>query len=112
MTSSPRPITTAAVITIGDEILSGQTVDTNFTHLAGALHAAGVIVESHVTITDDEERIVEAIARESSRVDLIVTTGGLGITSDDCTPPGSGAADGARPRERSGAAGRNRSVLS
>ncbi len=87
MTTSPRPITTAAVITIGDEILSGQTVDTNFTYLAKALHSAGVIVNSHLTITDEEERIVEAIARESSRVDLIVTTGGLGITSDDCTRP-------------------------
>jgi nicotinamide-nucleotide amidase len=73
------------IITIGNEILSGRTVDTNFAFLARALEAASVQVEWHSTVGDVARSIGEALARALQRADAVVMTGGLGPTPDDLT---------------------------
>ncbi len=73
------------IITIGNEILSGRTVDTNFAWLARELEAASVQVAWHSTVGDTAERIGEALAHAVSRADAVVMTGGLGPTPDDVT---------------------------
>ena len=73
------------IITIGSEILSGRTVDTNFAFLARALEAASVQVGWHSTVGDAAERIGDALARAIGRADAVVLTGGLGPTPDDLT---------------------------
>lgn len=75
----------AEVITIGDEILIGQTIDTNSAWLAESLHLIGVDLNRIVTISDRAEEIVSAIDESFARVDLILMTGGLGPTQDDVT---------------------------
>jgi nicotinamide-nucleotide amidase len=72
-------------ITIGDEVLSGRTLDTNFAMLARALEEVSVQVAWHATVGDDAERIAEALARALTRADAVVITGGLGPTPDDVT---------------------------
>ncbi len=73
------------IITIGGEILSGRTVDTNFAFLARALEAESVVVGWHTTVGDVAERITEALSRALERADAVVLTGGLGPTPDDLT---------------------------
>ncbi|HEY2954527.1 MAG TPA: competence/damage-inducible protein A [Candidatus Eisenbacteria bacterium] len=73
------------IITVGSEILSGRTVDTNFAFLARALEAESVQVAWHCTVGDAAERIGEALARALGRADAVVLTGGLGPTPDDLT---------------------------
>ncbi len=73
------------IVTIGNEILSGRTLDTNFTFLARALEAASVQVAWHTTAGDSAERIAEALRRALDRADAVVMTGGLGPTPDDIT---------------------------
>lgn len=75
----------AEVITIGDEILIGQTIDTNSAWMGENLHLIGVELNRIVTISDRAEEIVQAIDESFSRVDLILMTGGLGPTQDDVT---------------------------
>ncbi len=75
----------AEIITIGDEILYGQTIDTNSAWLGTQLHAMGIEVREILSISDRRESILEALKRAASRADLILTTGGLGPTSDDIT---------------------------
>ncbi len=75
----------AEVITIGDEILIGQTIDTNSAWMAENLHLIGVELNRIVTISDRAEDIVSSIDESFSRVDLILMTGGLGPTQDDVT---------------------------
>lgn len=72
-------------ITIGNEILSGRTLDTNSTFLARALEAVNVRVGWHTVAGDAGERIAEALGRALDRADAVVMTGGLGPTPDDIT---------------------------
>ncbi len=73
------------IVTIGNEVLSGRTVDTNFAYLARALEATSVQVAWHATVGDAPERIAEGISRALERADAVVVTGGLGPTPDDVT---------------------------
>jgi nicotinamide-nucleotide amidase len=73
------------IVTIGDEVLSGRTLDTNFAFLARALEEVSVRVLWHSTVGDSAERIAEGLKRALQRADAVVMTGGLGPTPDDMT---------------------------
>jgi nicotinamide-nucleotide amidase len=73
------------IITIGNEVLSGRTVDTNFAWLSRALERASVQVGWHSTVGDSGDRIGEALKRALERAEAVVLTGGLGPTPDDLT---------------------------
>jgi nicotinamide-nucleotide amidase len=75
----------AQIISIGDELISGQTVDTNAAWLAEELAALGIRCPKHVTIADDLSAIAEAILTASHESGLVIVTGGLGPTPDDVT---------------------------
>lgn len=75
----------ASLITIGDELLIGQTLDTNSAWMARQLNDIGVWVRRRVAIGDDREAILQALAEESREADVILITGGLGPTNDDIT---------------------------
>jgi nicotinamide-nucleotide amidase len=75
----------AAILTIGDEILIGQIVDTNSSFIAKSLDKIGIEVCEMQSIADDKQAILEAFARFQNRVDLLLITGGLGPTKDDIT---------------------------
>lgn len=76
---------TAEIITIGTELLLGETVDTNTRYIARALRDEGVDLFRTSTIGDNVERIADIIREGISRADIIITTGGLGPTVDDPT---------------------------
>jgi nicotinamide-nucleotide amidase len=78
-------IRSAEILTIGTEILLGDLVDTNSAYLGGRLAALGVSIYRHTTVGDNAERITAALQEAASRADLVITTGGLGPTSDDLT---------------------------
>ena len=75
------------VVTIGDELLLGFTIDTNAAHLARALAAEGVEIERRTTCGDTAESIASAVGDALARAGAVITTGGLGPTSDDLTKP-------------------------
>lgn len=75
----------AIVITIGDELLIGQVVDTNSAWLGNRLSELGVHVSERMAVGDDSDAIKEAIHRAIQKADLILLTGGLGPTKDDIT---------------------------
>lgn len=75
----------AEIITIGDEILIGQVVDTNSAWMGQKLSAAGVKVKQITSVSDDRTHILEALSSASLRADIILITGGLGPTKDDIT---------------------------
>ncbi len=75
----------AEIITIGDEILIGQIVDTNSAWMAKQLNAIGVSVKQITSVSDDEAHILASLAQAEERADLILITGGLGPTKDDIT---------------------------
>ncbi|NIJ46507.1 nicotinamide-nucleotide amidase [Wenyingzhuangia heitensis] len=75
----------ASIITIGDEILIGQVLDTNTQWIANKLHALGVELVETVSISDTKEAIVNGMDHAVSIADLIIVTGGLGPTKDDIT---------------------------
>ncbi|SDS96085.1 nicotinamide-nucleotide amidase [Mucilaginibacter mallensis] len=75
----------AEIITIGDEILIGQIVDTNSAWMAQQLNDAGIRVKQISSISDDRQHILTALAEASNRADIILITGGLGPTKDDIT---------------------------
>jgi len=81
----PEPTRTAAIFSLGDELVLGQTLDTNSAWLSDRLTALGVRIIEHTTVADDFDAIADAFARLVGTVDLIVTTGGLGPTTDDLT---------------------------
>ncbi|MCG3164263.1 MAG: Nicotinamide-nucleotide amidohydrolase PncC [Bacteroidia bacterium] len=73
------------IITIGDEILIGQIVDTNSAWMGEQLNLAGIKVHQITSVSDNAEHIVKALDEAKNRVDLILITGGLGPTKDDLT---------------------------
>ncbi|HEY6089759.1 MAG TPA: competence/damage-inducible protein A, partial [Gemmatimonadaceae bacterium] len=75
------------LITIGDELLLGFTIDTNAAHIARTLAASGVEIVRRATIGDDAAMIAEAVREALDRTGAVITTGGLGPTSDDLTKP-------------------------
>lgn len=75
----------AEIITIGDEILIGQTVDTNSAYMGKELNAIGVSISRITSISDTKEEIIQSITEAQARVDLVILTGGLGPTKDDIT---------------------------
>src|SRR5687767_1415120 len=75
----------AAIITIGDELLIGQVVDTNSAWIAQELNKTGVWVKRRVSVGDDKEEIVRALNEESHGSNILIITGGLGPTNDDIT---------------------------
>lgn len=77
----------AELITIGDEILYGQTLDTNAHWMSGELDKIGVNVIRRTTCGDVEEEILDAFKEAEHRADIILITGGLGPTNDDLTKP-------------------------
>lgn len=80
-------MTQASIITIGDELLIGQVVDTNSTWMAQQLNKAGILVIRRVAVGDVWEDIWKALDEESKYADIILITGGLGPTADDITKP-------------------------
>lgn len=75
----------AAIVTIGDEILIGQIIDTNSGYIAKALDRIGVQTHEMLSISDDKNHILNAFASLQNKVDLVFITGGLGPTKDDIT---------------------------
>ena len=75
------------LITIGDELLLGFTIDTNAAHISRVLAEAGVEVVRRTTIGDEADRIASAVREALERTGAVITTGGLGPTSDDLTKP-------------------------
>ena len=77
----------AIIISIGDEILYGQTLDTNSHWISGELDNLGIRVLKKVTISDTREAILHHIKEAQENADIVLITGGLGPTSDDLTKP-------------------------
>ena len=75
----------ASIITIGDELLIGQVVDTNSAWMAQRLNEAGISLYQITSVHDDREHILKALDEAFSRADVVLTTGGLGPTKDDIT---------------------------
>ena len=84
------------VVTIGDELLLGYTIDTNAAHLARVLAAEGVEIARRTTVGDTADAIAGAVREALDRADGVITTGGLGPTSDDLTKPSIAALFGRR----------------
>ena len=75
----------ATIVTIGDEILIGQIVDTNSGFIAKSLDRIGVQINEMISISDDKQHILDTFKSLQNKVDLVVITGGLGPTKDDIT---------------------------
>lgn len=75
------------LVTIGDELLLGFTIDTNSAHISRTLAAYGVEIVRRTTVGDDADRIAGAVSEALDRTGAVITTGGLGPTSDDLTKP-------------------------
>ena len=78
-------MTKASIVSIGNELLSGQTIDTNASWLSGRLLSIGIPVVSFYTVGDDTDAIIRSFNLASSDADLVLATGGLGPTDDDLT---------------------------
>lgn len=78
-------MTQASICTIGDEILIGQIVDTNSSHISRALNSLGIKVTRMLSIGDEHDCIVDSLGGELSTNDIVIVTGGLGPTKDDIT---------------------------
>ena len=86
---------TAAMLVIGDEILSGRTRDANMHHLAGRLTETGIDLKEARVVSDDASSIVKAVRELSKQYDHVFTSGGIGPTHDDITADCIAAAFGA-----------------
>jgi nicotinamide-nucleotide amidase len=78
----------AEIITIGDEIIQGEILDSNSAYIGDRLSGLGIEVAFKTSVGDDLKRIIEAIKLSLERVDLVIATGGLGPTNDDLTKKG------------------------
>src|SRR5256885_4195902 len=76
---------TAIILSIGDELVLGQTIDTNSAWLSQQLAAVGCDISAHITVPDDQKRIEHAIRDSASRCDFLIISGGIGPTEDDLT---------------------------
>jgi len=94
----PRPILAAEIISVGSELIVGETRDTNSAELARALTEAGVRVLRLTAVPDDLAVVRDAFAAGLARADLVVSTGGLGPTPDDLTREAVAALCGETPR--------------
>jgi molybdenum cofactor synthesis domain-containing protein len=90
----PANIVTAAMLAIGDELLSGRTKDKNIGHLAEMLTLNGVDLKEVRIVADEEDEIVTALNALRSRYDYVFTSGGIGPTHDDITADAIGKAFG------------------
>ncbi len=77
----------ASIVTIGDELLIGQTIDTNSAYIATELNKIGIWVKRRIAVGDVKEDILHTLAQESRDCQIIIITGGLGPTADDITKP-------------------------
>ena len=77
----------ATILTIGDELLIGQVIDTNSAFIAQALNAIGVAVKSRIAVGDNAKDIEAALDEAAGKSQIIIITGGLGPTADDITKP-------------------------
>ena len=77
----------AAIITIGDELLIGQTIDTNSAWMGAELSKSGFDVMRIISVHDRREDIIYALTEATGKTDVVLITGGLGPTSDDITKP-------------------------
>ena len=75
----------ATIVTIGDEILIGQIVDTNSSYIAKALDKIGIATHEMLSISDDKEHILNTFQKLQNEVEVVIITGGLGPTKDDIT---------------------------
>ena len=75
----------ATIVTIGDEILIGQIVDTNSGYIAKSLDKIGVEIYEMISISDNKQHILDTFLKLQNKVDLVIITGGLGPTKDDIT---------------------------
>lgn len=75
----------AAIVTIGDEILIGQIVDTNSAYIAKSLDKIGIATHEMVSISDEKDHILETLKLKQNIFDVVIITGGLGPTKDDVT---------------------------
>ena len=78
-------MTKASICTIGDEILIGQIVDTNSSHISRALNSLGIRVTRMLSIGDSKDEIINSLENELKHNDIVIVTGGLGPTKDDIT---------------------------
>ena len=85
----------AIILGIGNELTSGQTIDTNSAYLARRLVARGIETVAHHTLGDERSAVAEALADAAERAELVLVTGGLGPTADDVTRHGLADALGA-----------------
>ncbi|WP_372603817.1 competence/damage-inducible protein A [Actibacterium sp.] len=88
----PNP--TAAMLVIGDEILSGRTRDANMYYLAGELGKRGITLKEVRVVSDDRTAIIEAVNALRATYDTVITSGGIGPTHDDITAEAIAAAFG------------------
>jgi len=77
----------ASIITIGDELLIGQTIDTNSAWIAQRVNDFGIDVVRRIAVGDNKEDIIAALDQETGNSDIVFITGGLGPTADDITKP-------------------------
>jgi len=89
-----RHLVSAEIVAVGTEILLGSLTDTNTPWLSQRLAASGVVVYRHTTVGDDKGCLVAALSEAATRADLVLSTGGLGPTSDDLTNEALGQATG------------------
>jgi len=80
-----RQIKSASIVSIGNEVLSGRTVDTNAAHIGRQLRLVGVPVVASHTVADRREVIVRTLELAAGEADIVIVTGGLGPTDDDLT---------------------------
>ena len=89
-----RSLASAEILAVGTEILLGSLVDTNTAWLSEQLAASGIAVYRHTAVGDDRGHLVAALSEAVARVDLVLSTGGLGPTFDDLTNEALGQAAG------------------
>jgi molybdenum cofactor synthesis domain-containing protein len=92
-------MSTAAIVTIGNELLSGDVENTNGSWLARRLEAAGVDVRLIAIVPDEIDEIATTVREQADGADLLVVTGGLGGTPDDVTREAVAAAFGVAQNE-------------
>src|SRR5512132_752256 len=82
---SQAPPMRSIILSIGDELVLGQTVDTNSAWLSQQLASVGGAVAAHITVADDQRAIEQAIEESVGRCDVLLISGGIGPTEDDLT---------------------------